>query len=162
MYYKQPLTQREPLIALGLTLTEHVGLMLVVSVLHLALQFVAGLAHVLLHLLPLLLLHFIQRLPTFGIFKLKRAGAREAGGMLARSAKHPGYRRGLDAYGSCCVKRRLKAFYALIQAQAQLKTPTLDSLGSSGQISPEDHHHNQTAPEAQQRQDEVTWGRRNG
>ena len=64
------------------TLPEHISLVLVVSILHLTLQLLSGFEHVLLHLLPLLLLHFIEGLPTFGVLKFKSAWTGKARGLL--------------------------------------------------------------------------------
>lgn len=68
-----------------LTLTEQVGLVLVVRIVHFALQLLASLEDVLLHLLPLLLLHLIQGLPAFGILELKGARASKARRFLSLS-----------------------------------------------------------------------------
>lgn len=68
-----------------LALSEQVGLVLMVGILHFALQLLTGLKHVLLHLLPLLLLHFIQGLPTLGVLKFKSAWASKTGRFLSLS-----------------------------------------------------------------------------
>ena len=68
-----------------LALSEQVGLVLVVRVLHLALKLLAGLAHVLLHLLPLLLLHVIQGLPALGVLVFESARASKTRRFLALS-----------------------------------------------------------------------------
>lgn len=68
-----------------LALSEQVGLVLMVGILHFALQLLAGLKHVLLHLLPLLLLHFIQGLPTLGVLKFKSAWTSKTGRFLSLS-----------------------------------------------------------------------------
>lgn len=68
-----------------LALSKQVGLVLMVGILHFALQLLAGLKHVLLHLLPLLLLHFIQGLPTLGVLEFKCAWTSKTGRFLSLS-----------------------------------------------------------------------------
>lgn len=68
-----------------LTLPEQVGLVLVVGILHFALQFLTGLLHVFLHLLPLLLLHFIQRLPALGVLEFESSWTSKTGRFLSLS-----------------------------------------------------------------------------
>lgn len=55
------------------TLSEQVGLVLVVGFLHFTLKLLSCLLHVFLNLLSLLLLHFIQRLPALGVLMFKGA-----------------------------------------------------------------------------------------
>lgn len=67
------------------TLAQHVGLVLVESIIHFTLQLLSCLTDVLLNLLSLLLLHLIQRLPALGVLKLKRTSVGEAGRLLTFS-----------------------------------------------------------------------------
>lgn len=58
-----------------------------VGVIHLALQLLARLPDVLLHLLPLLFLHLVQGLPALGVLELKRAAVGKPRRLLTLSVK---------------------------------------------------------------------------
>lgn len=81
-------SSREHLPTTRHALAEEVGLVLVEGIFHLTLQLLTGLAHVLLHLLSLLLFHFIERLPSLGVLVFEGAWASEARGFHTLSIKH--------------------------------------------------------------------------
>lgn len=56
-----------------------------VRVIHFCFQLITGLANIFLHLLPLLFLHVIERLPPLGVFKLKGAWPGKTWGVLSLS-----------------------------------------------------------------------------